>query len=28
VKREMQFIPVHTLEEVLNVALPAAAHAS
>jgi ATP-dependent Lon protease len=28
VKRDMQFIPVHTLEEVLNVALPAAAHAS
>jgi ATP-dependent Lon protease len=28
VKREMHFIPVHTLEEVLNVALPAAAHAS
>jgi ATP-dependent Lon protease len=28
VKREMRFIPVHTLEEVLNVALPAAAHAS
>jgi ATP-dependent Lon protease len=28
VKRDMRFIPVHTLEEVLSVALPAAAHAS
>ncbi len=28
VKRDMRFIPVHTLEEVLKVALPAPAHAS